>query len=100
MNGYDKDSKGFFMYLKKAAADKDWLSLVTLIAGILNIVLSFVSVFTGFTKGWLSIALGFVIAAIAMLSLDKTKNSIAIVGAVCGFLGTSVGLIYLFCAVL
>ena len=97
MNRYDKKSIGFFGNIRKAIADKDWLSIVVFIVGILNIVLSFVSVFTGFTNGWLSIALGFVIAAAAMLALDKTKNSISIAGAICGFLGTGVGLIYLFC---
>ena len=97
MSGYDRNSIGFSGNLRRAIADKDWLSIVVLIVGVINIVLSFVSVFTGFTNGWLSIALGFVIAAAAMLALDKTKNSISIVGAICGFLGTGVGLIYLFC---
>lgn len=97
MSRYDKSSEGFFTNLKRAFTEKDWLSVGALLAGILNVVLSLISVFTGFTKGWLSIGLGFVIAFLAMFALDKTKNNIALVGAVCGFMGTAIGLIYLFC---
>lgn len=97
MSGHNDDNTGFFGNLKKAFTEKDWLTAGVFVAGILNIVLSFVSIFTGFTKGWLSIGLGFVIAAAAMYALDKTRNSAAIAGGIMGFLGCGFGLIYLFC---
>lgn len=100
MDRYSKKTTGFIPNLKRAFAEKDILALAALLSGILNIVLSIIIVFTGFTHGWLSIGLGFVIGIYSMYSLDKTRNSIAIAGAICGFVGTAFGLIYLFCVAL
>lgn len=91
MSNFDKD-KGLSLagYFKKAVKEKDWLTLLTLALGIINIPLAL----SGFTNGIFSAFFGFVVAFVAMLALDKTRNSVAIAGAICGFSGTAIGIIY------
>lgn len=98
MSGYGKNENlSLFGYLKKAITEKDWLTLGSLVVGILNIILACICIWSGFTKGIISIVLGFANALLAMLALDKTRNSLAITGAICGFVGMAIAIIYLFC---
>ncbi|MBQ9885410.1 MAG: hypothetical protein IJM37_00915 [Lachnospiraceae bacterium] len=79
-------------YFKKAVSEKDWLVLLTLALGFINIPIAL----TGFTNGIFSAAFGFVVAFFAMASLDKTKNSLAILGGILGFIGTAIGVFIIF----
>lgn len=97
MSGYGKNENlSLFGYLKKAITEKDWLTLGSLVVGILSIILACVCAATGFSKGILAIVIGCADAIPAMLALDRSRNSLAITGAICGFVGAAIGIIYLF----
>ncbi len=96
MSGYGKkEDLSAFGYLKKAISEKDWLTLGSLTVGILNIILACYCLWSGFTNGIISIVIGIANALLAMQALDKTKNSLAITGAICGFIGMAIGIVYL-----